>query len=130
MQKELQRFCIHRLPAWNAIKSHLRIFQWVLISMLAASSSSSAPSYLMIFSRVTKNNISLLLDDFTPCLLLVEGSFEVISALLFNCPFVKSVHDRTRDKTSGETQTDAFSGPIFPSLGLLVHSSFFTPSAV
>ena len=68
----------------------------------------SAPSYLMIFSRVTKNNISLLLDDFTPCLLLVEGSFEVISALLFNCPFVKSVHDQTRDKTSGETQTDAF----------------------
>ena len=90
----------------------------------------SAPSYLMIFSRVTKNNISLLLDDFTPCLLRVEGSFEVISALLFNCPFVKSVHDQTRDKTSGETQTDAFSGPIFPSLGLLVHSSFFTPSAV
>ena len=98
--------------------------------MLAASSSSSAPSYLMIFSRVTKNNISLLLDDFTPCLFRVEGSFEVISALLFNCPFVKSVHDQTRDKTSGETQTDAFSGPIFPSLGLLVHSSFFTPSAV
>ena len=37
------------------------LVQWVLISMLAASSSSAAPSYLMIFSRVTKNNISLLL---------------------------------------------------------------------
>ena len=122
-------FCIHRLPAWNAIKSHLRIFQWVLISMRLRLLHHHLKSYLMIFSRVTKNNISLLL--LLPWWfhsLLVEGNcFEV---LLFNCPFVKSVHDQTRDKTSGETQTDAFSGPIFPSLGLLVHSSFFTPSAV
>ena len=113
-------------PARNAIKSHERIFLWVLISMLEARLLHL--SYLMIFSMATKNNA--FFTDSLMISLSLERTLKFSFCVLFNCPFVKSVHDQTRDKTSGETQTDAFSGPIFPSLGLLVHSSFFTPSAV
>ena len=125
MQKELQRtrFCIHRLPAWNAIKSHLRIFQWVLISMLAASSSSSAPSYLMIFSRVTKNNISLLMISLLACFLL-KGALKLSLLCSLIAPLSKVFTTKLVTKLLVKLKLTLFPDQFFPVLAcLFIHLS-------
>ena len=114
-------FCIHRLPAWNAIKSHLRIFQWVLISMRLRLLHHHLKSYLMIFSRVTKNNISLLLISLLATCLLKGTALKFCSLI---APLSKVFTTKLVTKLLVKLKLTLFPDQFFPVLAcLFIHLS-------
>ena len=116
-------FCIHRLPAWNAIKSHLRIFQWVLISMRLRLLHHHLKSYLMIFSRVTKNNISLLMISLLACFLL-KGALKLSLLCSLIAPLSKVFTTKLVTKLLVKLKLTLFPDQFFPVLAcLFIHLS-------
>ena len=114
-------FCIHRLPAWNAIKSHLRIFQWVLISMRLRLLHHHLKSYLMIFSRVTKNNISLLMISLLATCLLKGTALKFCSLI---APLSKVFTTKLVTKLLVKLKLTLFPDQFFPVLAcLFIHLS-------
>ena len=114
-------FCIHRLPAWNAIKSHLRIFQWVLISMRLRLLHHHLKSYLMIFSRVTKNNISLLMISLLATCLLKGAALKFCSLI---APLSKVFTTKLVTKLLVKLKLTLFPDQFFPVLAcLFIHLS-------